>query len=290
MIYKLAFDRDGSQPAAYHLNILCTCRAIHEEAVALAYNRYTRIIHIKNPSIGNNGYRGLHFYPPDRADESRRTSWRIRRQQSSLARQLDSRVAEIRPQIAATITVLQIHEVVLKGPYETSERLLKRLVPEVLTVAERLSSFINLRKFSWTIYYRILTDHHRYRYYIISGNVGKASKECAAGVLSKIVRVLPRVLQKWPLLEELIVNLPKCRIDISLIMLALREHIPDDCPHRTRQTQLNNAPPCITAGDDALAESSQLRLRTNRMMANSDIVLRIGQDVPEQCQCIRNRI
>lgn len=286
MIYKLVFDRDGSQPAAYHLSILCACRAIHEEAVALAYNMHTHVLHIQNYDIDNHRHHG-HY--EDHASEFRRRSWRIRRQQSSVASQLDLRVSELRPHIAATIAVLQIHEIMVELPYATLAYLFEGLIPDVLTVAERLDAFINLRKFTWTIHSPDLPQRSRWINYYSGDYVKDPSEGCATGILSRIVGVLPHILLKWPLLEELNLHLPKCTIDIPWIMFILTDYIPDDYPGHVRHDPLRNLPPRITLGDDALDDSLQLRLRTNRRMSSSDVVLRIEQDVAEKCQYTRKQ-
>lgn len=276
MIYKLAFDRDGSQPAAYHLNVLCTCRAIHDEAAALAYNMHTPVIHIENHGEDNGAW-----YRDD--------VWRMHRRQAATIGQLSFRVAELRPHIAAIITSLHVHELTSANPLVHGEELIERLIPDVRNIAGPLDSLIHLRGFSWAVHSCNPEYPLRIPGYPMKDYVDNVSKRCAAGVHAKIVHALPETLQNWPSLEKITLHLPNCLINVPSAMLALRKHIPDSRPRPTRQVRSSNAPR-ISAGDDALADPSQLRLKIFRGLAKSDVVLRIKQDVTGETQCMRKRI
>lgn len=287
-IYKLVFDKQEPRPRAWYLNILRTCKAIYEEAAPMAYATRTHVLHLINHgSYGSfseadtYGVWGL---------RTRKFAWRMTRRQSSTVWQLQMKARKLRPHVAATIVSLQIHEMIFEEPPYGGKSFIKRMLPDVLNMAEQLDNLVNLRQFLWVMHKGFYKPHSREDVSLSLGGwanqnyICGISKNCASGVLQKTVRPLANILQKWPALEELVLLLPQLYIDVPMVMFLLTKHVPDDHPTRTRSTLPASQAPRITAGHDALSKSSQLRLRTNRTMANSDIVLEIRQHA---LRCIR---
>lgn len=290
-IYKLVFDKQEPRPRAWYLNILRTCKAIHDEAAPMAYASRTHVLHVLN----HGSFTLRHIIGSYESNEaaSRGVVWRMTRRKSSIASQLSLAAGKLRPHIAGTIVSLHVHETMWQGPpwYLGAPPIIKRLIPDVLNIAEPLGSLVHLRQFLWTMHRALVeaSDHVYDPIYLDITNgpryIRRVSAQCASGISEKIVRVLANILHKWPALEELTLRLPQLNMNVTFVMAVLAKGIPLDRPIRTRQTHSGHAPR-ITVGDDALTDGSQLRLRTNRTTINSNIVLKIRQDASE-LRCIR---